>query len=351
MRTILELCVEMDTFAHETYEAMATDCTNPDLAEIFRRMGVEEKHHVEWWRDLIAAWDQGLIPDVVNDTEGLERHVRQLFVEMKETAPEDFSEVSDDVKLDIAARLEFFMLDPIFGEMLDLTEPGGARMHREAYARHLERVVGAIEAFYSRGDLASFLARVLRRAWRDNLALAMFASRDPLTALYNRRGMISHLEQWKSWAERYDRPLGVLLVDIDDFKNVNDSHGHAVGDLALKAVADALSRTVRGSDMVARYGGDEFAIIAPETDRAELSTLATRLVQAVRETELRDWDGSPIRLSISVGGVVASPKAAGGGSIDALLAAADGGLYAAKQAAKNRISEIEEYVPGNPAKD
>jgi len=169
MRTILELCARMDEFAQATYEKMAATCANPELSEVFRRMAVEENSHIEWWRELLSAWDQGLVPDVVNDTEGLERHMRQLHDEMLSTAPSDFTEVDDDAKLDIAARLEFFLLDPIFGELLDLTEPGGARVHREAYARHLERIVSAIEMHYSRAELARFLARVLRRAWRDNL--------------------------------------------------------------------------------------------------------------------------------------------------------------------------------------
>lgn len=347
MRTILELCIRMDELAHATYTSMAEHTAIPDLAEIFRRMAIEEKHHIEWWTNLAQAWDQGLVPDVVNDTEGLERHMRQLLQEMQETAPASYADVSDDLKLDIAARIEFFLLDPIFGELLDLAEPGGARIHREAYARHLERVIGAIEMFYQRGDLAKFLARVLRRAWRDNLALAAFATRDPLTTLYNRRGLMTHLEQWQSWAQRYDRPLGVLLIDVDDFKSINDTHGHTVGDLALKAVAEALERTIRGSDMVARYGGDEFAVVAPETDAKELAALANRLVQAVRDSDLHDWDGASIPVSISVGGVIAGPEAATG-TVDSLLAVADQSLYSAKNHGKNRIGEIVVYIASEP---
>lgn len=341
MRTILELCVRMDELSHATYERMAASCQNPELAEVFRRMAIEESSHLEWWQELLDAWEQGLVPDVVNDTEGLERHMHQLYEEMSTTTPDDFSGLSDDAKLDLAARLEFFMLDPIFGELLDLTEPGGARLHREAYARHLERVVGAIEIHYSKADLARFLARVLRRAWRDNLALAAFASRDPLTGLYNRRGLLTHLDQWLSWAARYDRPLGLLLIDVDDFKHVNDTHGHAVGDLALRAVGTALEAGLRGSDLVARYGGDEFAIIAPETGIADLEMLAHRLIDGVRQTPLVDWDGSKIPLSISVGGSVL--LGGDGVKADKLLAAADSGLYEAKQAGKGTSGSITSF--------
>lgn len=341
MRSILDLCARMDELAVSTYEKMAVGCNNAELAEVFRRMAVEEKSHIEWWNDLASAWDQGLVPDVVNDTEGLERHMRQLYEEMSATAPDDYSLMSDDGRLDVAARLEFFLLDPIFGELLDLTEPGGARMHREAYARHLERIVGAIEMHYSQPELARFLARVLRRAWRDNLALAAFASRDPLTGLYNRRGLMSHFEQWLSWAERYARPLGLLLIDVDDFKKVNDGHGHSVGDLALRAVGNALEAALRGSDLVARYGGDEFAVIAPETAAAELELLAHRLIAGVHDTPLVDWDGSKIPLTISVGGAVL--LSTDGTRIDGMLAAADESLYEAKRAGKGRMGPIQSF--------
>lgn len=348
MRTILEQCIAMDEFAATAYSAMAEACAEPDLATVFERMSKEERHHVDWWRDLVDAWDQGLVPDVVNDTEGLERHMRNLFAEMQQTSPNDFTGVPHDVMLDIAARLEFFMLDPIFGELLDLTEPGGAKKHREAYARHLERIVGAIEVFYTRGDLASFLARVLRRAWRDNLALATFATRDPLTALFNRRGLMAHLDQWMSWAGRYGRPLGVLLIDVDDFKSINDTHGHAVGDMALQTVAEKLEEAVRGSDLVARYGGDEFSVLAPETSAEELAALGSRLVAAVGEPTLTDWDGAPIPLSISVGGAVATNAGSPDCKVDGLLAASDRSLYEAKQAGKSRVGSIIAYQAEEP---
>ena len=344
MREILELCIRLDRFAHESYEAMAVACRDPDIASVFARMAKEERAHVAWWEDLLDAWDKGLIPDVVSGGEALKMNLRQLAEELPAVAPESYEDVSTDEMLEIAARVEFFLLDPVFGELIEITDPGGARSHRDAYGRHVERLVSAIEASYSSSDFARFLARVLRRTWHDSVTLATYATRDPLTTLYNRRGMSAHLRHWLAWAERYERPVSVVLVDVDDFKQVNDVYGHAVGDSALREVARALLRTVRGSDIVVRYGGDEFAIIAPESDLAELSGLMERIVAAARNASVVAQDGSRVPLSVSVGGSVADgAEIEGPISPDTLLATADRALYRAKRQGKDRAALPETY--------
>lgn len=337
MRDILATCVELDTLAVTTYRALARHCTDEDLAGVFERLATEEESHVEWWRELLEAWDQGLIPDVVNDPERLLHDLRQVRDDVTTSLPDDLSVLSPAEMVELAAHLEFFMLDPVFAELLELTEPGRTGHHREAYARHVEQLVSAIERNSSADPLARFLARVLKRALRDNVSLAAYATHDPLTGLFNRRGLISHLKQWVSWAYRYERPLMVLLIDVDEFKKVNDEHGHAVGDYALECIASALRESTRESDLIARYGGDEFAIVAPETDAEEYGVLANRILTAVRDIRCPDWDGVHVPLRVSVGGAVLSPRGRHSErAVDAVLAGADSSLYEAKNGGRDR---------------
>lgn len=346
MRELLELCVEIDSLAARAYDSMSVACSDEDLSKVMAHMATEERIHVKWWKDLISAWDQGLIPDLVNDTENLNFQMASVLSDMRAALPENVSRMTDDDILQCAAKIEFYMLDPVFAEMLDLTEPGSAAEHREEYDRHVQHIVGAIERHYGESTLAGFLARVLRRSWRDNVTIARFASRDGLTGMYNRQGMLLHLRQWAAWAARYERPLSVLLIDVDDFRRVNDRYGHAIGDVALKSLADSLDDVVRASDTVARYGGDEFGVVAPETDATEAAQLAERVIDAVRDTILGDWDGSRIPLTATIGIATVSPPFAPAERIAAeLLAVADRSLYVAKNAGKDRVGESLVLLP------
>jgi len=342
VREILQLCVELDRTAHKTYAELAAVCEgDEDLHTVFTSMAREERQHVDWWSDLAVAWEAGLVPDIVDEHDILER-LSEIHVEITRALSEPLEDLSVNEMLDLAGRLEFFMLDPVFGELTDLMQPGGRVEVRDAYSRHVLRIISAIERRHSEKGLAAFLARVLQRAYRDQQRLAALAMLDQLTGQYNRRGFLGHLNQWLSWSARYGRPVSLALVDIDHFKRINDTLGHPAGDEALVAVARCLNSAVRKSDIVGRFGGDEFVVLAPETDSVELTQLMERIADAVRQTPLVAGD-EPLILSVSVGGAFAP-----GGvdvSSESLIAAADASLYEAKAAGRDRAGAAAQAGP------
>lgn len=336
MQEILQLCVKLDTAARNTYADMARSAPDADLADVFAKMQAEESQHVAWWTGLLAAWEAGLVPDIPRSQEAL-ADLRQIEADLAETLPPSFEGIGTDELLEIAARMEFFMLDPVFGHLADLMDPGASIDAREAYSRHVSRLVDAIERLYSRTGLATFLARALKRAFRDQQQLALLATHDQLTRLYNRRGLCAHLEHWLSWSRRYDRPIGVALIDVDHFKDINDRYGHHAGDRALAAIADDLLEIVRDSDIVGRWGGDEFMLIAPECAPDELRALLERIVTALRDTTIVA-DGCDAQITVSAGGAIS----AGGHqvSLEEFIAAADCSLYRAKEDGRDRVGEL-----------
>lgn len=342
MQQLLTLCVRVDELANAAYVDMADRCVDEDVSQILGRLAVEEAAHVGWWRDLLEAWNEGLLPDMWTDSDEALARLREVVSEIEATAPGGTGPLDAETALTAAVRLEFYALDPVFAEMLDLAEPGVSRTRSDAYSRHVERLVDAVERHFPAGSLTQFLAHVLTRTQRENRLLTAYATRDVLTGLANRRALMTQLVQWTAWAGRYGHPVALLLVDIDRFKQVNDTYGHLTGDDVLRAFSATITSAVRGADFAARYGGDEFAIIAPELDAADAQVLAHRVLDAVRKIAVVGPGGGVVKTSTSIGiGVLNGPAEPHPRPVDLLLAAADHSLYAAKQAGRDRVGEPE----------
>jgi diguanylate cyclase (GGDEF)-like protein len=160
------------------------------------------------------------------------------------------------------------------------------------------------------------------------------ATIDWLTNLYNRRHFFRLGEEEIARARRYKHAISVLMIDIDHFKHVNDNHGHSVGDEVLSTVAKRILAGLRQSDVAGRYGGEEFAIVLPETDlESAAEIVAERLRDTIASRPIDTAEG-PLRVSISVG--VAGVEHGSEKLLDALTRA-DAGLYAAKHAGRNRV--------------
>ena len=160
------------------------------------------------------------------------------------------------------------------------------------------------------------------------------ANTDGLTGLYNHRYLHERLKQEIERAERYERPLSVVMADLDHFKTFNDTYGHPHGDKVLIAIASTLRQLSRASDIVARYGGEEFTMILPETRAEEARALAERTRQCVAALDLANQGADAIAVTLSLGVASLQP----GQTAETLIEAADTALYEAKRAGRNRVA-------------
>jgi len=160
------------------------------------------------------------------------------------------------------------------------------------------------------------------------------STRDPLTGLLNRGTLGQRLDRLLGEAQRTGRPFAVMMIDLDRFKRINDLCGHPAGDAVLCKIARAITRTVRTGDLVGRYGGEEFAIIAASTTAAQATALAERVCRAIAEVRV-PVQGGQAATTASVG-VVSSTERDGSSGLD-LLDLADQRMYSAKQIGGNRV--------------
>jgi diguanylate cyclase (GGDEF)-like protein len=166
------------------------------------------------------------------------------------------------------------------------------------------------------------------------------ASTDELTGLYNYRFLVDYLDQQIALAERLNSPLAVLMLDLDRFKLLNDTHGHHAGDEALRAFAKTLLSTVRRSDLAARYGGEEFVVVMANTNTEDARVVAEKIRGAVAEMELRlGVETESVGVTVSIGGVAFPDDT---GDARQLLRLADDALYKAKRGGRDRVSFVSE---------
>lgn len=174
--------------------------------------------------------------------------------------------------------------------------------------------------------------------------LRRLADTDSLTSLYNKRYLAENLRLEVARADRYKNSLSLLMIDIDDFKEINDGFGHVSGDVVLQQLSSLFVTGVRTIDFVARYGGEEFAIVLPETNNKGAQLVASRLCVQVAGHRFLDAEGEPIgTVTISVGVATHGPDTADAAE---LIKIADARLYAAKHSGKNSVvgESIQELV-------
>lgn len=207
---------------------------------------------------------------------------------------------------------------------------------------YLDRLPTVIRESKSKHELIEtnrFLIQELRRA-NDRLQRLTFT--DEMTGVYNYRFLSNQLSKEVQRAERYGKPLSVCLVDMDEFKQINDQYGHPSGDAALKKVSMILQETVRSVDFVGRYGGDEFVIIFPDTKIEDALAFCERMISRMSEEKIK-LGNREVSLKLSIG--VADFHPTERNTVEKLMEAVDQCLYRVKRSGRNKVESTLNLRP------
>jgi len=220
------------------------------------------------------------------------------------------------------------------GSLIEILVIGYALMYRMDLLREeKEQAISQANAYLNQLNigLESLVEERTQQLQEKNKQLSELALHDSMTDLLNHNASLNYLNQQKQYAQRYNKALAVIMLDIDLFKSINDSYGHPAGDKVIIAIASVIKNTLRESDICGRFGGEEFILILPETDMKNASELAERVRENIQALTIPEINNTSVTASF---GIAAYDRAR---PDDDLLVRADNVLYQAKKAGRNQV--------------
>lgn len=331
---IIRTCLAIDATAVRIYNLFSKSSENPDLKFFWERMAEEEKIHVRFWKELSRLAEKGMVPQVFEAPEQVLSDVRMIASKSRELLEQSAKGPDITTRFITAYRLEFYALHPAFETLFQSAGLlDGVRFNPEnEYEEHINHFIEAMNKHGRVTPEIELLGESLQKLWKSNKRLSRQSTQDELTGVLNRRGFFNLVKPFIHLAWRNKYPVGILMIDLDHFKSINDKYGHQAGDKVLAEVAGILRVNVRPYDVLGRYGGEEFILFATSFSADGLSAIAEKLRSKVEEITRRTI-GVTVSIGASYGLIVKDVER----EMHNLITMADKCLYTAKKEGRNRI--------------
>ncbi len=333
---MIKLCLNTDLQAVTIYTNFAKLSDDKELKMFWMMMSNEENKHVEFWQNLLSLAEQDLIPQIFEDFEKVKSELESLNKKVDILMQHDSNSLDISRMFLIAYRMEFYVLHPAFEKLFQYAGCTGLSKPNpeDNYEQHIKDFIVASRRFVTNSPEIELLGETLERLWLENRMLAKQGVFDNLTGILNRRGFFESMKPLSHLAFRNNLSVGILMIDIDNFKQINDSYGHIKGDKVLHSLANVFSDSKRTADIIGRYGGDEFIMYLSTIEPDALFEVAEKLRERVEKNK-KEY-GIPVTVSIGAASQMLK------GDIDKemfdLIDAADVCLYKAKKSGKNKVT-------------
>jgi diguanylate cyclase (GGDEF)-like protein len=333
MKEIIMKCLEIDVMAVKVYEKFSGLALSAPLKKFFTTLQQDETQHVAYWKELLKLAQAGVILEVFEDSEKLLYDLTEVAntvnLVQKDSLESAVSDINDLLLRVI--RMEYVLLHPSFVILFQFANVlPDQRTMEEEYTEHIDHICGALNTHSSENALFSLFSELLRRVWQETKRLVNLNQSDVLSGVLNRRGFFDHIRPLTFLAHRKGYVVAIMLLDIDNFKQVNDHYGHQAGDKVVQLVAQFIKKSVRNSDIVARYGGDEFIAFFIDVQKESLVGMAEK-IRAGIEKQSKTLVPTTVSMGIAYEKVQDEPNLA----IEQLTKEADAALYKAKQGGRN----------------
>lgn len=330
---IVSLCLKMDEMAHKIYQNLSGSTNNLELKNFWEHMSAEESLHVNSWKELLKLVDKNMIPQIFNEPENtlLElQHNYNKIISICEQSKRHESRVQHFV---LAFRLEFYLLHPALERLWHIY----GILHKDQYnpereyENHIQEFIEAMHTYGANTIELEALGETVSKMWVDAKNMARDSTIDALTSVLNRKGLFNSMTSLAYLSKRNNFNAGLILIDVDHFKRVNDTYGHQAGDEVLIQVAYNIKNNIRVSDIIGRIGGEEFLAFLPQVDEASIFNVAEKIRLAI-ENATKD----KIPVTVSLGGVYSYITGGVEEQLQQLFKQADENLYKAKRSGRNQ---------------
>jgi len=284
---IIGLCLKLDLTSRNIYDRFHASCENPGIKEFWGEARADEEQHVEFWKTLIKMAGKKGLPEIFDSPDSVAKELEYSLNKTKELLKETEATNSPGESFLIAYRLEFYLMNPAFELLFHILGRNADGLNPEkGYIRHIK----SFDKILKKHDLITpefeLIGEALVHIWKESTRIARQTIIDELTSAYNRRGFMMVAEQLAELAKRNNTGAGILLIDVDHFKKINENSGYQTGDKILKQISDIIKSTLRASDVIGRYGGDEFVIFLPEVRSKGAALVAEKIRSAVEEADI-----------------------------------------------------------------
>jgi len=330
---VIDLCAVLEGRALGIYEALLDSAVDEKLRDLWSAMVADEKEHRDYWLRLKDLCADGGVPEVFDEPR---RYVDELQALMLR-----FDHIADHVKTDYRApavfvhtlRLEFLLLHPSFVILFNYLPREEDRMSpSRSYEQHLGKLLNGMMDFEALSPEMELLGEAIGQVWKKSEEGAVRAVTDDLTGIHNKRGLYIAMKPLAYLARREREAAGVLILEINGLKEINDAFGHKVGDKILREAAQIVSHRLRASDVVGRFGGADFLALLTRFD--------LRHFQGIGEEIATLGGGVAVgeaKVNLTVGGACAVMGDDVEEMLESLIRGADGALDDARREGKGCV--------------
>ncbi len=331
---IVTVCLNMDRHAVKIYQNLSQAAKDKKLRKFWNKMSLEESEHVACWSDLLPLVEQGIIPPIFTHPETILNELNANYDKIIKILKKSIASTDLSENFFLAFRLEFYLLHPALARLWHFYGILQRKKYNpeNEYEHHIKQFIAAMEKFGAETIELEVLAEMIERMWHYTKNMAYEANFDELTGILNRRGYGNAMTSLAYLAKRNNFNSAVLMIDIDHFKRINDTLGHLTGDEVLKQIANIIKTNLRASDILGRFGGEEFIVFLPQIEEKSLYTLSEKIRRAIQEETKQK-----IAVTASIGS--ATKKITGEIEIEnhGLIQLADKNMYEAKRKGRNQV--------------